>query len=251
MAAGLTDRAWTFDELLELPPAAAIHVENVLKKATCPFEGHHQKTQNSKNSIMNVRFRSLCLICILISVYCSHKEEQEENLLELYFNVADSLLAQRYVDSTLHISFAPPKDWRRVPDSVLNIAQSKIQDVPVMFKSIPRYAFIEDSSRASYFISKIDSLNPSEGKRILEEMKRYFEKKFEGQANIQTAIFLTQPFRVHQLMASTTKVVILKMIFDSKDVPTMFELDYVIPLNVYAGRLRAVESSIGSIKLTH
>ncbi len=193
----------------------------------------------------------LFLICVLAHLCCSHKEQQEDNLPALYFNVADSLLAPRYVDSTLHISFAPPKDWRRVPDSVLDVAQSRVRDSSVLFRTIPKYAYVEDSSKASYFISRIDSLNPDEGKTILEEMKKYFEKKFEGKANIQTAVFVTQSFRVHQLMATTREAVVLKMIFDSKEVPTIFELDYFIPMNVYAGRLRTVESSIGSIKLTH
>ena len=67
-------------------------------------------------------------------------------------------------------------------------------------------------------------------------------------ATVQRTIFMKGAFHVHQLMVGASDFVLVKLICDAPESP-VFEVDYVVPRNVYEAKLRAIESSIGSINI--
>lgn len=57
-------------------------------------------------------------------------------------------------------------------------------------------------------------------------------------------------FRIHELMVIAADFVRIKLICDAPET-LVFEVDYRVPSDVYQSELRAIESSIGSIRLIH
>ena len=83
---------------------------------------------------------------------------------------------------------------------------------------------------------------------LLETLENAYRTQYP-KATVQRTIFMKDAFTMHQLMVGTSDSVLIKPVCNAPENP-VFEVNYVVPRDVYEEELRAIESSIGSINLT-
>jgi len=174
------------------------------------------------------------------------KQQEKPKHETLVFKVDDTLLEPAITDTNLKICISAPKNWKPIDNSLLKHINTSLGDALTQGLQIkPKWIFFNNQSQAMCVVSKLDLVDIAQGEKVLKELKEAYRLKLSD-ATVQSAIFLKDDFRVHQLMVNSSKSVIIKMLLDAPEVP-VFEVDYVVPRQVYARELRAIESSIGSI----
>jgi hypothetical protein len=96
-------------------------------------------------------------------------------------------------------------------------------------------------------VSRLESGKVPLNETLLQTLETAYRTQFP-KATVQRAIFMKDAFRVYQLMVGASDFVLIKLMCNASENP-VFEVDYVVPRDVYETELRAIESSIGSINL--
>ncbi len=202
-----------------------------------------------------MRMRQQILIVFMLGLFfsllisCDSKapEPQTQITQHLTFDVNADLLGPEVVDSSLHITLSPPRNWNPIPEEALT--QVKVKSKDILGQTIelePCHIFGNEQSRTMCFVSRLRSLNIDNFETLMEDLKKAYYSKLKD-SRIDSATYFKDEFMVHQLMVNTSQYVLIKLFLDSPDIP-VFEVDYVVPLEVYGKELRAIESSIGSIR---
>ena len=112
---------------------------------------------------------------------------------------------------------------------------------------VPRWVFLNESLQAMCVVSRLEGGTVPPNDTLLKTLETAYRTQFP-KATVQRATFMKDAFRVHQLMVAASDFVLIKLICNAPENP-VFEVDYVVPRDVYRTELRAIESSIGSINL--
>lgn len=183
-------------------------------------------------------------------VGCESPNAQKQPYETLVFNVDETRLEPTVTDTTLSISIAAPKHWKKIDDSMLAQVTNKL-DTQLMqgLQIVPRWIFLNEGSQAMCVVSKLNGVEIAPDKTLLETLTTAYRNQFP-KATVQQTIFMKDAFRIHQLMVIAADFVLIKLICDAPET-LVFEVDYRVPRNIYQTELRAIESSIGSINLIH
>ncbi len=98
-------------------------------------------------------------------------------------------------------------------------------------------------------VSKLNSVDIAPDETLLKTLTTAYRNQFPD-ATVRSTVFMKDAFRIHQLMVIAADFVRIKLICDAPE-SLVFEVDYRVPRDVYQTELQAIESSIGSINLTH
>ena len=197
-------------------------------------------------------FLQFLLFSIVISSFvgCDSPDAQKQPYETLVFKVDETQLEPAVTDTTLRIKIAAPKNWKQIDDSMLTQVINKL-DIQLMpgLQMVPRWVFLNESSRAMCVVSKLNSVDSAPDETLLKTFTAAYRNQFPN-ATVQQTIFMKDAFRIHQLMVIAADFVLIKLICDAPET-LVFEVDYRVPKDVYQTELRAIESSIGSINLIH
>ena len=184
-------------------------------------------------------------------VGCDSPNTQKQPYETLVFNVDETRLEPVVTDAVLKIRIAAPKNWKKIDDSMLAQAVSKLepQPTPQDLQIVSRWIFLNEGSRAMCVVSKLNGVEIAPDETLLETLTTAYRNQFP-KARVQQTIFMKDGFRIHQLMVIATDFVRIKLICDAPET-LVFEVDYYVPRDVYQTELRSIESSIGSINLIH
>ena len=197
-----------------------------------------------------MRFLQLLLCGVIIGALasCDPPNSQKRTYETLAFNVDGTLLEPAVTDAALNIEMSAPKGWKTIDESMLGQVIDGLRDKFTQeFQMVPRWVFVNEESRAMCAVSGLEGVKSIPDKTALESLETAYLDKFP-KAMIQRTIFMKDAFRVHQLMVVTSNFVLIKLICNAPE-NRVFEIDYVVPQDVYETELRSIESSIGSIKL--
>lgn len=190
----------------------------------------------------------LCGLIIGSVIGCDSPNSQKRAYETLKFNVDQTLLGPKMTDTTLKITMAAPKNWKKIEDSLLAQVTDKLGDqLKQGVQMSPRWIFLNEGLQAMCIVSSLDSVEIAPDETLLKTLETAYRENFP-KATIQRAIFMKDAFRMHQLMIIAHDFVFIKLICDAPE-SAIFAVDYHIPRNVYQTELRAIESSIGSINL--
>ena len=183
-------------------------------------------------------------------VGCDSPNAQKQPYETLVFKVDETRLEPTITDTTLRIKIAAPKNWKKIDDSMLAQVANKV-DSQLMpgLQMVPRWIFLNESSRAMCVVSKLNGVDIAPDETLLKTLSTAYRNQFPN-ATVQQTIFMKDAFRIHQLMVIAVDFVLIKLICDAPET-LVFEVDYRVPKDVYQTELRAIESSIGSINLIH
>ena len=190
----------------------------------------------------------LCGIIIGSLVGCDPPNSQKHTYETLVFNVDQTYLEPAITDTTLKIKLSAPKDWKAIDDTMLVEVIDKLDDKLTQgLQMVPRWVFVNEGSQAMCVVSRLGGVKGPPDETLLQTLETAYRTQFP-KATVQRAIFMKGTFRVHQLMVRTSDFVLVKLVCNAPENP-VFEVDYVVPRDVYEMELRAIESSIGSINL--
>jgi hypothetical protein len=171
---------------------------------------------------------------------CSRSEKRELEILQ--FNVDTSLVASRIADTTLNISYTPPKNWERMlPDTLkhLNVAEAHTNVIGIFHDSL---------SNAGLIVTQIDSFQLSDSANVIARAVKYY-KGIDPQTEVRNAAYQFEEFKVLQIMILEKNSVTLKMIFErSHGGGSPFEFDFLVPKQIYPTTARVIESVVGSLQ---
>ena len=179
---------------------------------------------------------------------CDPSKSPKRKYETLVFNIDQTRLEPAIMDTTLKIEMAAPKGWNAIDDLMLARVINRLGDKLAQgLQMEPRWVFVNEDSRAICVVSRLEGGMVSPDDTLLKTLETVHSTKFP-EATVQRTIFMKGAFRVHQLMVGASDFVLIKLICDTPKSP-VFEVDYVVPRDVYEAELRAIESSIGSINL--
>ena len=190
----------------------------------------------------------LCGIIVGNLAGCDSPNSQKHTDETLVFNVDPTRLEPAITDTTLRMEIAAPKGWKAIEDVMLGEVIDRLGDTLTQeLQLVPRWIFLNENSRAMCVVSRLEGGVVPPNDTLLKTLETAYRTQFP-KATVQRAIFLKDAFRVHQLMVGAADFVLIKLICNAPESP-VFEVDYVVPRDVYKTELRAIESSIGSITL--
>ena len=187
-----------------------------------------------------MRWTVLCLFGLLLGSItgCDCSKSQKSQVETLIFNVDPGLLEPEVTDAVLKISISAPKHWKPVDEAVLEQVIARLGETltqGLLMK--PKWVLLDAQSQSMCVISQLDSVHITQGKMLLQKLKASYRETFPA-ATIEHTVFLKEEFRVHQIMVNTQQFVLIKLLMDAFDVP-VFEIDYVVSVQVYAKQVRA------------
>ena len=192
-----------------------------------------------------------CGITIIGFSGCDPPNTKKQPYETLVFNVDETRLEPVVTDTVLKIAIAAPKNWKQIDDSMLTQVVNKLKSQLTLkdLQRVPRWIFLNESSRAMCVVSELNGVEITPNEALLETLATAYRNQFP-KATVQQTIFMKDAFRIHQLMVIAADFIHIKLICDAPET-LIFEVDYHVPRNVYQTELRAIESSIGSITLIH
>lgn len=208
---------------------------------------HLKKLMMAKETISKIIIFAFILLLFSL-IACS---EQNNKIQELTFRIKEELLDSAYVDTTHNISFRPPRFFKSLsPDDLEQLVKSQENMASSAelkeLKLTPIFAFADSSQKSYCFVSAIESHAYNDNESIIKIYKEKIKNKFIN-SNIKEGIYKIKDIIVHQLTLMDQNMVTIKLILNP-EASDPIVVDYMMPLQIYRKNLRAVESSIGTIK---
>ena len=190
----------------------------------------------------------LCGLTIGSLAGCDPPNSQKRTYETLVFNVDQTRLEPAITDTILKMEISAPKGWKAIDDAMLVQVIDGLGDKLTQgLQMVPRWVFVNEDSRAMCVVSRLEGVKVTPDETLLKTLETAYRAQFP-KATVQRTVFMNGAFRVHQLMVGSSDFVLIKLICNAPENP-VFEVDYVVPRDVYETELRAIESSIGSINL--
>lgn len=191
----------------------------------------------------------LVIILATVGFGCQKTQNQsvpgETATIYMNFTVDKSLLGPAWTAPTLGIGFNPPVDWRVGADSLRQQVKEIIHDPG--YATTPLILFYNDSLQCGCLISEVDSL-PVGNTDLIFDLNMNSFHVIDSTITVQNTEFQTDFFRVRQTLALTESIVYFRLLFD-REAEQMFQIDYIVPKIIYPSQVKAIESSLGSVRL--
>jgi len=187
-------------------------------------------------------------ILFLLVVGCGDSEKQEP-VDSLSFDVVDSLLEPAYAIVSANKSVRPPVDFKPVDDSLLSVLKKSMENNFGGTASVELHHLFFDSARgAGMLISEIkdiDLLTDTAG--FLSRYRNTLHERY-GSEKVREGEYAVGEVTVKNFLVTDSMHVRFQLICFSEG-DNAIELDYFSPHAIYPDLVKAIESSIGSLKL--
>jgi len=192
-----------------------------------------------------LKFKNILLLSVILfqSIGCTYDKKGSDDFQIIVFNVNTKLLSAEQSFFNKKLEMRLPVDYHQIDnDKFLTVKKSIESDSTAFFKLSLLSVF--NSPNGSYsIISEIVS-----DKNIFEEVdSTYYELLAENfkTTNINIGKVKINGINVIQYLITTIDKVIIKLILNVNN--SYYQIDYIIPLEIYEKELKKIESSIGSI----
>ncbi len=181
-------------------------------------------------------------------VGCTRARPQTE-FPELGFTVDSTQLGERFVTASGGMTLRPPAGWIAAPADTLAEAMRRLGRKESAGNDEPRLrALYRDlPTGAALAVSEYGGPCPSARRDRLVTLQERGLREHDPAADVKSGRFGVRGLEIVQLRAVQDDRVVFKLLVSRPPGP-LFQLDYVLPRGVYMSKLRAVESSIGSIE---
>ena len=184
-----------------------------------------------------MKYLLFTFVFILLLISCHHSSPK---VVEVEFNVNESLLSDSSFISKTGFSINPPKNWVKtdsfdseLQNKILNRLDSKLLAI---YKS--------DTTNCALIISELPESDFVLIKHFLETPNPSVTQDSIW-TKVQPSVFKYKTFEVVQIVSQNSKLIVFKLF--THRLSELFELDYVIPRNEININMQSVESSIGSL----
>ena len=183
---------------------------------------------------------------VILILFCSSQEKnQTEKTAELTFDVDSTKLEKTTFVHDIGVQFNAPKEWTRISTSLFE-EFSKHSSMILLegndFAVNPISIFLNKENNNVLFLSQLEVFEDS---TIVNKYKDLIQIKFSPTKVgnfIKDDIIFTQ-----YLIQDENRINFKLLFFNSKN--QLIQFDYIISRESYLSEIKAIESSIGSIKL--
>ncbi len=188
----------------------------------------------------------IIVLFIVIMIMGCAKEQATTKFAKITFNVDQSQLAEEYFCPDVGISFHPPKNWKQISLELLN----SVKDNLVTSKDtsniniIPLNVFMNMEKSFTCFLSTFDN------ELLARETIGNYINEFKMNSpdmKLNEGSFSHNSLDFHQFIFTKDDIITIKLIA-AKNEHEVFMIDYILPTRYYEKEIRAIESSIGTIK---
>jgi hypothetical protein len=182
----------------------------------------------------------LVKLSIFFIIACNTDDfDQKNDAMQFY--VDTSLLANSIYLENSNISLRPPVDWVSISNDEMEHLSKTIQEGENIFQINLKNAY-KSPEGALLIITQVSSKIKNFG-YIPPDYVELLSEQFNIE-NVLFDIFDIHKVPIRQYLINTKEVVIFKLFIWAN---TDYQLDYIIPKNIYEKELKKIESSIGSI----
>ena len=204
--------------------------------------------------LLNKKITAQLIILILFTSIlpgCGAKKENQPKAGEMKFNVDTSKLGAFVVDSLYNLSFNPPLGWNEVGKKQIDEAGKAISKALAGTSRItvkPVFIFVNDTSGSVLNVAEIrlDSVKSDLDSQVAEYEKIMFSGK--DSLKIKKAFYMKDGIKIAQFLIQKNGFVNFRLLFENGK-GNLLQFDYLSKIEDYSNEVKAIESSIGSIKL--
>lgn len=175
--------------------------------------------------------------------------EREPEVPVMQFTVTPSLLGTAVVAEDLGVQFQPPAGWEPLSATAfdsLNQALERPDDtVPLQ----PHYVFLDPTTGSLCSVTTVHFADTPAFDEVIDRYGRLLAAQFPEDA-LRQGLFEKDGIRIAQFLVQPRGRVVFKLLFEAA-MGKVLQFDYIVPSAVYAAEVKAIESSIGSIKRLH
>ncbi len=190
---------------------------------------------------------------LLFAVSCANHEKDTGDEGEMQFTIDASLLGGQIADTVSHFSFQPPIRWNRIPEELFTEASRKIEanrDDDALFSALPLYIFIDSVYSSSLIVSMIRFAEENSDTSGLMRLYGSILQNRSPESEIMYTDFIKDGIRFYQYLLRDDHTINFKLIASGRG-DQLLQWDFIVPEAVYAYEIRAIESSIGTIRRIH
>jgi len=186
------------------------------------------------------------LIFFLFLILFNCTKQKPDNAFEVLIFEIDSLkIAEPYISAELGIMFNPPRDWQPVSRNIVDeLGNSAIEVTEDSLNISVEQIFLNLSNSSFIFLSSFPEIDRFE--LAYNNLRDLMTGKISSQ-ELKIGSFEHNNLKFYQFINTSANKVALKLIAESKS-GSVFMFDYIMPYSVYRDNLKAIESSIGTIK---
>lgn len=191
-------------------------------------------------------FKSLTTFLFLLMCLCSEQNKTPEKIAELTFEIDSTELELTSSDQNLGIQFNAPKGWMPIPQAMFEQFSKQGSAVFVEENNIaihPVSIFLNKADKSLLYVSQVQGTPDSNS---VDKYKESIQKNFTP---TKIGDFKKDKILFTQFLIQDKNRINFKLLFFNSN-NQLIQFDYIVPKDVYVLELKAIESSIGSIKLT-
>lgn len=190
------------------------------------------------------RFSLLTLfVSVLIFPGCETRQESEYEVLT--FNVDQNLLGKSFRDSSQNFTFHPPINWNPVSVDMLHEIEKQLDlKIGDNYQLTPIQIFFFNQQQSFCSVSKVDS-NEMNFTEYAGFLKQEIARKLPA-TQMRDGFFKIRKLPCYQLVLFDKQRINMKLIFTGAR--NLMQIDYVVQRQYYPKSIRAIESSIGSLR---
>lgn len=192
---------------------------------------------------MNINKTFLIIVLLFSIISCRSNNKINDGFEQVIFYVNASLLSKTptTIDNIFQITY--PLDFNQIEDIDFQKIETAIESDSTSFFQLSLLAIYKSSWGSTSILSKIIS----EGDVFNEIDTSYLNLLAENfrTNNINIGKIKINGINAIQYLITTKNKVIIKLILNVNN--SYYQIDYIIPLEIYEKELKKIESSIGSI----
>lgn len=192
---------------------------------------------------------SLLLFSVVFSLN-SCKSKNGNDFEEISIDVDQSRIGNEFVDMNFKFKFNPPKGWLLKPSELTEkivARQNSEKENGDSFLYKPLYVFFSDSTKG---ILTLGTVSRNDTLKIPLQIQRYQDELINrfGKENVEIKNYIKDKIMISQLTITKHSIMTRKMIFKNSD-GQYLQLDYTLQKDVFKNEEKAIESSLGTLKL--
>lgn len=190
-------------------------------------------------------FISVSVVFVFLVLSCD-QSKNKTGLQELTFNVNVNLLNPEIADSVLGITYNPPLGWNQVDSvSFLKIGNLFQSQNTILKDYNIRNIYRDDSTFSMLIVADLSGISDSSLNRKIQQISS-MQRDTTQKLSLKYGEFTYNGFDIKQFLLQNPSFINFKLFFVKRGRQN-FLLEYILPLKVYAEKIRIIESSIGSL----
>jgi hypothetical protein len=191
-------------------------------------------------------------LALFIAVFTlnSCKSKDESGFEEITINVDKSRIGNEFVEMNLKFKFSPPKGWMLKPSELTEkivSRQRSDKEAGDSFIYKPLYIFFSDSTKGILTVGVIANNDTTKSPVQIQRYQNEIIARF-GKENVETKNFIKDKIMISQLAITKQSIITKKLIFKNID-GNYLQFDYTIQKDILDVEEKAIESSLGTLKL--